>query len=161
MTKRIKMVVFDIDGVLTDGMLYIDSNSRETKKVSLTEIDALNEIGKQCLIGAITGEDTPIVDYFRRIANWLFFESGCKDKKQVLIQQINNNGLTPSEVCYIGDGKYDISAVEYAGIGICPKNAIQEVKDVADIVLNGRGGETCIYELYRLLKNGKIYEGMD
>ena len=144
MTKRIKMVVFDIDGVLTDGMLYIDSNSRETKKVSLTEIDALNEIGKQCLIGAITGEDTPIVDYFRRIANWLFFESGCKDKKQVLIQQINNNGLTPSEVCYIGDGKYDISAV-----------------DVADIVLNGRGGETCIYELYRLLKNGKIYEGMD
>lgn len=150
--KNIKMIVFDIDGVLTDGMVYINSHGLETKRFSLTEIDALNEIEKICVIGAITGENTPIVDYFKKKVNWFFFESGCKDKTRELKRIEQKYGISREAVCYIGDGKYDLEAIKYAGLGVCPANAIAEVKEAADVVLEGRGGESCLYELYQLLK---------
>ena len=151
---KIKLVVFDIDGVLTDGNIYVDSTGKETKRFRLTEIDALNDIERSgILIAAITGEDTSIVDVFERKANWSHFVRGCKDKISELKRIITDFGIDREEVCYIGDGKYDVESIKYAGLGVCPANAIQEVKDIADIVLAGFGGESCIYELYQMLRN--------
>ena len=148
-------VFFDIDGVLTDGYIYINSEGQETKRYRLTEIDALNDIKRHGYrIAAITGEDTPIVDCFKRIVKWDYFESGCKDKLSSLKRIAENNGLIPKDICYIGDGKYDIEAVRYAGLGVCPQNAIQDVKEVADVILEGYGGQTCVYELFKLLTDG-------
>ena len=152
---KIKLVVFDIDGVLTDGNIYVDSTGKETKRFRLTEIDALNDIERSGIrIAAITGEDTSIVDVFERKANWSYFTRGCKDKLSELKRIITDLGIDHEEVCYIGDGKYDVEAIRYAGLGVCPANAIQEVKDVADIVLESIGGKSCIYELYKRLEEG-------
>lgn len=154
--KNLKMVVFDIDGVLTDGKVYIDADGKEMKSYSLTEIDSINEIKRSgYFIAAITGEDTAIVRQFKEKVNWDAFFAGCKDKIEMLKRCIADLEIERDEVCYIGDGKYDIPAIQYAGLGVCPSNAIQEAKDVADIVLNGAGGESCIYELYQMLKKMK------
>ncbi len=151
------LVVFDIDGVLTDGCVYIDEKGNETKKYRLTEIDALNDIKRiGYRIAAITGEDTPIVDRFRKLVDWDFFESGCKNKIDALKKIEKELNISNEEICYIGDGKYDIEPVKYAGLGVCPQNAIQDVKDVADGVLNGCGGGSCVYELYKLISEEKI-----
>ncbi len=149
---RIQLVVFDIDGVLTDGCIYVDSEGRETKRFRLTEIDALNDIERlKIKIVAITGEDTKIVDVFEGKANWYRFIRGCKDKLTELKRIMSDLNISHSETCYIGDGKYDMECIRYAGLGVCPSNAIQETKDVADIVLDGSGGGSCIYELYNML----------
>lgn len=147
-----KLVAFDIDGVLTDGSVYIDEEGKELKKYRLTEIDAINDIKSLgAKIVAITGEKTPLVDFFKMKIEWDDFIDGCKDKKNAIIRLEKKYGITSSEVCYIGDGKYDIEAIKQAGLGVCPKNAIQDVKDVADVVLDGFGGSSCIFELYKLL----------
>ena len=152
----IKIVCFDIDGILTDGKVYVTSNGNELKTFRLTEIDALNDIRRLGFkIGAITGEDTPIVDVFRNKVPWDFFVVGCKDKLSELRRIADDMMISADSICYIGDGKYDVPCIEYAGLGVCPSNAIQEAKDVADIVLNGAGGESCIYELYQILKKMK------
>ncbi len=152
MGKTVDMVVFDIDGVLTDGNIIIDANGNESKRYKLTEIDALNDIKKSgFLIAAITGEDTPIVDRFRKLVEWDSFTSGCKNKTDELKRIVQDFNLEIDKICYIGDGKYDIGPIKQAGLGVCPQNAIQDVKDVADVVLNGRGGESCIYELNSIL----------
>ncbi|MCI9045733.1 MAG: HAD hydrolase family protein [Hungatella sp.] len=152
----IQLVCFDIDGVLTDGNLLIDQNGNELKSFRLTEIDALNDIKRMGLmIAAITGENTPIVDVFRRRVNWDKFVSGRKDKLSEVKQMEKQFGITYKDICYIGDGKYDIPAIKYVGLGICPKNAIAEAKAAADVILNGSGGSTCVYELYLMLKDMK------
>ncbi len=147
-----KMVVFDIDGVLTDGCVYVDESGHEFKSFRLTEIDALNEIKKAGYrIAAITGESTPIVEVFEKRISWDYFYKGCKDKLKVLKEISDKCGINREDICYIGDGKYDIPAIEYAGLGVCPRNAIPEAKAVADTALNGAGGQSCIRELYTLL----------
>ena len=108
----IQLVCFDIDGVLTDGNLLIDQNGNELKSFRLTEIDALNDIKRMGLmIAAITGENTPIVDVFRRRVNWDKFVSGRKDKLSEVKQMEKQFGITYKDICYIGDGKYDIPAI--------------------------------------------------
>lgn len=154
--KSIKVVFFDIDGVLTDGAVYINQDGTETKKINLTEIDAIGSIRDMGIeVVAISGEKTAIVDVFKDKVKWKTFEKGCKDKLSKLIEIEKKYGIENKEMCYIGDGKYDIDPIKYVGLGVCPDNAIQEVKDVADIVLEGKGGESCIYELYQLLKRMK------
>lgn len=148
----IRLVVFDIDGVLTDGNIYVDCDGNETKRFRLTEIDALNDISRIVkFTAAITGEDTTIVDVFEKKTDWSYFVRGCKDKLRALKEIADKFGVPRECICYIGDGKYDIEPIKYVGLGVCPHNAIQEAKDVSDVVLNGNGGESCIYELYQML----------
>lgn len=152
----IEMVCFDIDGVLTDGTVHIDQYGNESKAVKLTEMDALNDIKRLgCKLAAITGENTAVVELFKRRTEWDWFCAGCKDKLSELKKIEDQYGLTKEQICYIGDGKYDIPAIEYAGLGVCPGNAIREARDAADIVLSGAGGQSCIHELYLLLRDMK------
>lgn len=147
----IKLVVFDIDGVLTDGTVFVDACGNEMKMFSLTELDALNEIAAEYMIAAITGEETSITDFFRRKIKWIEFAVGCKDKVQKIKEYKNKYRLSTEEICYIGDGKYDVQVIEYVGLGVCPQNAIEEVKVAADIILDGTGGKNCISQLKSVL----------
>ena len=162
--SAIKLMVFDVDGVLTDGSVYVDSRGRENKRYKLTEIDSLNDIKNIGIrIGAITGEDTPIVDVFEKNVGWDFFVRGCKNKLESLKIIEKKLGLESQNIGYIGDGKYDIECITYAGLGVCPQNAIFDVKNVSDVVLSGFGGDSCIYELLYLLKkiNGDQNDRID
>ena len=148
----IKLVVFDIDGVLTNGDVWVDEVGREYKSYRLTEIDSLNSLKqKGYRIAAITGEDTAIVKVFQRKVKWDAFICGCKDKRTMLQTLQEQFGLSADEICYIGDGKYDAPAIAYAGLGVAPANAIEAVKCEADVTLNGKGGESCVAELEALL----------
>lgn len=151
--RKIKLVCFDVDGVLTDGMVHIDQDGREYKSFRLTEMDALNDIKNMGFkIAAITGEDTPIVEHFKKRFPWDAFVSGCKDKVSAIKMLEREFCTCGKEICYVGDGKYDVPAIRYAGLGACPQNAIKEAKAAADVILEGSGGQSCIYELFLLLK---------
>lgn len=149
----ISTVVFDIDGVLTNGCIHVDQAGNEFKTYNITEIDALNDIKRMgYIIVAVTGECTPIVDVFRQRVPWDRFIFGCKDKKAALKELETEYQITREAICYVGDGKYDIPAIEYAGVGVCPQNSIPDVKSVSDIVLKESGGGHCVTELCLLLK---------
>ena len=152
----IKLIVFDIDGVLTDGNVMVDESGKEYKSYNLTEIDAVTALKRDgCLIAAITGEATPITNIFAKRIPWDEFIVGCKDKLSAVKNLESKFNLHADEICYIGDGKYDIEPIKYVGLGVCPSNAINEVKLVADHVLDGLGGKDCIKELAKLLKNSQ------
>ncbi len=82
---------------------------------------------------------------------WDAFLRGCKDKVAGIKELEKRFNVNASKICYIGDGKYDIPAIRYAGMGVAPANAIPEAKAAADVVLDGFGGKNCINELRRLL----------
>jgi D-sedoheptulose 7-phosphate isomerase len=60
--------------------------------------------------------------------------------------------ISLDEICYVGDGKYDVEPLEAAGIGLCPADAIDRAKKAADIVLQNPGGQGCLWELIHILK---------
>ncbi len=150
MKSKIKALIFDIDGVLTDGKKYTDGKLQELKSLSYKDLDAIKELQQNGLIvGCISGEDNT---FSRQIATQLdFFSLGSKNKREILEQFCSKYTINYTQICYIGDGKYDIEALKYAGIAVCPCDAIQEVKEVADIVLDQKGGQGCIAELYSML----------
>lgn len=153
----IELVVLDIDGVITDGSVIIDSRGIEQKQINLKDIDAIFELHRRGYkLIAITGEDTEIVNYFEKRFPWEHFYRGNKAKKETVQQIESEMGIGKDNICYVGDGKYDVELLEYAGLGICPANAIDKAKDAADIILQNEGGKGCIWELISILeKYGK------
>lgn len=149
----INLIVFDIDGVITDGTVIIDSAGNEQKQISLKDIDAIFELHKSGYrLAAITGEDTEIVNYFEKRFPWDYFYRGNKTKKETIQQIEQIAGVTRENICYVGDGKYDIEPLTYVGLGICPANAIDRVKNASDIILQNDGGKGCIWELISILE---------
>ena len=152
MTK-IELVVFDIDGVITDGSMIIDSDGREQKQINLKDVDAIFELhNRGYKIAAITGEDTDIVNYFEKRFPWEFFYRGSKTKKDAMLQIEESTGISREHICYVGDGKYDVEPLSYAGLGICPANAIDRAKSASDMILQNDGGKGCIWELLSILE---------
>lgn len=149
----IKLIVFDIDGVITDGSVIVDSKGTEQKQINLKDIDAIFELHRRGYkLAAITGEDTEIVDYFEKRFPWDFFYRGNKTKKETLQKIESETGVGRESICYIGDGKYDVEPLSYAGLGLCPANAIDKAKNAADIILQNDGGKGCIWEMISLLE---------
>lgn len=148
----IKLVVFDIDGVLTDGTILVDQSGREQKKINVKDIDAIFQLKRQgFLLAAVTGEDTEIVSYFRDRFPWDRFISGNKEKLHAVREIALQAGVTMEEIAYVGDGKYDVSVLPHVGLSLCPADAIHEAKLAADVVLSRPGGEGCLWELVNIL----------
>ena len=148
----IKHIVFDIDGVITDGSIIVDANGNEQKKINLKDVDAIFELSRQgyCL-SAITGENTAIVDYFEKRFPWKYFYRNNKNKLEAIYEIIDKEGIDISEVCYIGDGKYDVDPLMVTGLGICPADAIDKAKAAADVILQSAGGQGGLWELISIL----------
>ena len=151
--EKIELVVFDIDGVITDGSMIIDSRGNEQKQINLKDVDAIFELHRRGYkIAAITGEDTDIVNYFEKRFPWEYFYRGSKTKKDAMLQIEEGTGISREHICYVGDGKYDVEPLSYAGLGICPANAIDRAKSAANMILQNDGGKGCIWELVSILE---------
>ena len=154
----IKVLLSDIDGVLTDGRVTFDALGNETKTVNFIDMDAMGSFRQRGVkIGLITGEKNSIVEYFKKRFRPDFFICGCHTKDEAVKQLMEENGFDPTEVCYIGDGKYDLPVMPLVRISACPANAIREVKSAVTLNLNTRGGDGVIKELLDVLSdNGEV-----
>ncbi|MCR5154920.1 MAG: SIS domain-containing protein [Lachnospiraceae bacterium] len=150
----IELIVFDIDGVLTDGRVTVDYNGNEHKSLNMKDVDGIFELSRRGFrLAAITGEDTPIVDYFEKRFPWEFFFRGEKTKKETMQQIEKDTGIKRESICYVGDGKYDIEPLSYAGLGLCPADAVDKAKEAADMVLRNSGGNGCVWEMIEILEH--------
>lgn len=150
---KIKALLFDVDGVMTDGRKYINGEGIEIKSLALKDIDTFQLLKNSgYIIGCITGEDTVFCRQLIKMQPLDYAKVGCKRKVDALNEVEEKYHITSAEICYIGDGKYDIDVLEKVGLAVCPNDAIEEVKKVSDIVLKTKGGEGCIAETYTLLR---------
>lgn len=144
----IKIVIMDIDGVLTDGKVTIDSSGNEFKTVDYRDIDAVFEMKRRGIkTGIVTGESSAITLVLKERFAPDFFYNGCKNKTRALEEIRAQTGALLDEICYVGDGKYDLAVMKLVKFAACPANAIQEVKAVSNIHLESSGGCGCISEL--------------
>lgn len=152
MGKMIKIVLSDVDGVLTDGKMWINSTNDCFKCLNYKDFDAISLLrSKGIKFGVVTAEENYFTSFVKEKIQPDFFLSDCKDKYKKILTIAQKEGVALEEICYIGDGKYDIETISKVGLGLCPNDAIEEVKTIANIVLERKGGEGCLAETYTLL----------
>lgn len=145
---EIKMFLTDCDGVLTDGGMYYSENGDELKKFNTKDgmgFQILREHG--IITGIITGEDRELN---RRRAQKLKLDeivSGCKDKVEAIKTLCKKYGISPLNVCYIGDDVNDLEAIKFVGFGCCVADGNEKVKEIADYITKTQGGRGVVREV--------------
>ena len=148
-TQNIKVVLSDVDGCLTDGGMYYSENGDELKKFNAKDGMAFKLLKeKGFLTGIITGEDVKLNKRRVEKIGLDIYVPAAKNKKDIIKDIVREYGIDMNNVLYIGDDCNDIEALKEVGLSCCPKNAIKEVKDIVDFVLDINGGDGIIRYIY-------------
>jgi 3-deoxy-D-manno-octulosonate 8-phosphate phosphatase (KDO 8-P phosphatase) len=160
MIKQIKFVVFDYDGVFTDGSLYVIDNIG-FKKYNCRDGSGISRLHKNNIkTGIISAHklDTNVKDVVNHLGIH-YYSQGNSNKMKILNRFIEDNGYSLDEVAYIGDDLSDIEVLSNVGFSACPNDAIDSCKDIVDYICEKKGGEGCVREFIELiLKNNKSIE---
>ncbi|MEH7076812.1 KdsC family phosphatase [Neobacillus drentensis] len=150
--SKIKMLVMDVDGTLTDGKIYVGDNGEVFKAFNVKDGYRLINIKKYNIIPVIiTGKKSEILA--KRAAELKIEEvhQGIEDKLAVLGEVINRYQLTYENVAYVGDDINDIDCMKACYLKACPADAISEVLDIVDYVCKSTGGNGAVRELIDLI----------
>ena len=158
--KSIRLLVLDVDGVLTDGQIYIDSNGDEIKKFNVKDGLGIKLMQESNIEIALVSGGSPKSAIHRaeklKIKNCFF---DVKDKKKIVINLIKIMKLNKDQVLYVGDDLNDLCVKNVVGIFATPKDATNSVKNQADLVLSNNGGNGAIREVAEiLLKDSQNYK---
>lgn len=160
--KNIKAVISDVDGVLTDGGIIYDNDGKEYKKFNVKDGQIIKHLKRGgCLVGAITGRDSPVVRFRCTELKMDFHYHGSKEKWRQYEQVKQDFDLKDEEILYIGDDIIDLSIFTRCGLAVAPSDAMSYVKDYADLVTQAKGGEGVLREVGDLVLAAKgLLEGI-
>ncbi|MEH7495475.1 KdsC family phosphatase [Neobacillus niacini] len=150
--SKIKMLVMDVDGTLTDGKIYVGDSGEVFKAFNVKDGYRLINIEKYNIIPVIiTGKKSEILS--KRAAELKIEEvyQGIDDKLKVLDEVIKRYQLTYENVAYIGDDVNDIDCMKVCYLKACPADAMKEVIDVVDYVCKSNGGNGAVREFIDLI----------
>jgi YrbI family 3-deoxy-D-manno-octulosonate 8-phosphate phosphatase len=155
--SRIKLLLTDCDGVLTDGGVYYGENGEELKKFNIRDGMGVERLLNHAGVttGIITGELSPSVIKRAEKLKITELHMGVKDKPAVFKEILNRLNLQPEEVAYIGDDTNDLAVMKLTGLSVCPGNAISYVKEIADVVCDANGGDGCFREIAEMIISAK------
>ena len=150
--QKIKLLALDVDGVLTDGTIYISPAGEVFKG-----FNAKDGMGISCAlrnnlqIAVITGRQSPIVERRCEELGIKLFMQGVKDKRLALQKMAQELGLTREEIAYMGDDLNDIPAFKASGLNLVPADGSIEVLAVADIITKAKGGRGAVREAITMI----------
>ncbi|MCP4481285.1 MAG: HAD hydrolase family protein [bacterium] len=149
--KKIKLILTDVDGVLTKGEVFFDSQGVELKTWNVRDGLALS-IAKRLDdldIGLITGKTSNSVKSRAENLGIKYVIQGCMNKLEGWSEIKKGSGLQDDEIAYIGDDLIDIPILKLAGVSVCPLDAAPEVFSCVDIVSNIKGGYGVFRDVFR------------
>ena len=152
----IRLLVIDVDGVMTDGKITYTSDGQELKSFNIKDglgIKRAQASGIETAI--ITGRTSPMVERRARELGIAHLVQGREDKLSALSDLVDQMNLSLDQVAYIGDDLPDLTAIESVKLGACPADAAIEVKSKANWVSTREGGDGCVRELCDLLVSHK------
>jgi len=146
----LKLLVFDVDGVMTDGAMFYSESGDEFKKFNTKDGLAIRKLAKQenpPALGIISsGYNFKLINKRAKLLGISYVYTGTKPKIDILKNWCEELNIALSEVGFIGDDINDLDCMNRVGISACPSDAVDRVKQIADIVLLHQGGHGCIRE---------------
>lgn len=153
--KRIKLLLTDVDGVLTDGGMYYSNSGDELKKFNAHDGMGLQFIRQRGIkTGIVTSETTALVERrFNKLQLDFLVQGQRGQGKLNAIKEIcAREGIALHETAYIGDDVNCLETLSAVGLAACPHDAVNEIKQVPGIIrMNAKGGEGCVREFVELI----------
>jgi len=150
--SKIKLLVCDVDGVFSDGSIYLGNNGEEFKAFNTKDgygIKALADIGID--VAVVTGRRSQIVENRMKSLNVRYLIQGRVDKNAAIQEIIQQCDVSPNEVMSVGDDMPDIGMFEHSALGIAVADAHPFVITKADYVTTLGGGKGAVREICDLL----------
>jgi 3-deoxy-D-manno-octulosonate 8-phosphate phosphatase (KDO 8-P phosphatase) len=156
--SKIKLLVMDVDGVMTDGTVIINADGSEGKNFSIVDghgVKLWHRAGFATAI--ISGRPSGATTVRAEQLSIGHVMQGCKKKLPAFDSLLEELSLDYSEVAFVGDDLLDLPLVKRAAFGVAVANGVDELKDGADYITNKTGGNGAVREVieYVLKRNGK------
>jgi 3-deoxy-D-manno-octulosonate 8-phosphate phosphatase (KDO 8-P phosphatase) len=155
--EKVRLVAFDVDGVLTDGSILIDGEGREsTKKFSVKDglgIALLRRAGLP--VAFVSGRSSVALEARARELDVKFLVQGSDDKLGALREIAHTAGVREEEIAYMGDDLPDLPVLRRVGYAMCPADAAPELREVCQLVTRAKGGEGCAREAAEKILRGQ------
>jgi len=153
---QIRLLLMDVDGVLTDGKVYnvpdATGNIVETKGFDTQDGISLQWLSwKGVQSGVISGRISPATETRAKQCNMTYVYQGHIEKIPIIEQILKQSGITAEQVAYIGDDLTDVVVMNRVGLSVAPANARPEVKRCAMYVTEKSGGQGAVREVVELL----------
>ena len=150
--SRIKLLLVDCDGVLTDGRLWLTEDGDEQKSFNAHDglgLSLLHRAGLKS--GIITGRSSKAVARRAAELGVEFVRQGERNKIAAFEQVLQQAGVTESEVAYVGDDLPDIPIMKRAELAVAVADAVEETRSVAHYITRARGGRGAVREVVELI----------
>ena len=154
--RAVKLLLFDVDGVLTDGSLFVDNRGEEYKAFNSRDGHGLKMLQRNGVaVGIITGRESQIVAHRTRELGIQHVRQGCADKFPVYEDMLRELKLSHEQVGFVGDDVVDLPIMLRVGFAVCPQDGHFLVKRHAHWVTpsgGGRGAGRDVCELLMLAR---------
>jgi 3-deoxy-D-manno-octulosonate 8-phosphate phosphatase (KDO 8-P phosphatase) len=154
--KPIELLLLDVDGTLSDGRLHYDAEWIEGKSFDVRDgfgIYLAHHYGIKT--GLVTGRQSRIVTERARELNIELVYQGRFDKGLILDEIINQTGLKPDQIGFVGDDLFDLPLLKRVGFAAAPADAHEEVRSRVHFVSQYAGGRGAVREVIELILKGK------
>ena len=163
--SKIRLLVMDVDGTLTDGKIYIGEQGESMKAFSAKDGLGIKLLTKHNIMPAIiTGRTSDIVRHRCQEIGIHVLYQGVTDKAAKLKELMKKYGYSKEEVAYIGDDMNDLSAINASGISFAPADCGSQLIPFIDILLTKKAGESPVREAIDMILEGQLtlddYEGL-
>ena len=151
-SAKVKLVIFDVDGVLTDGRITIGHDGREIKTFHVHDGAGIKYLLRAGLrVALLSGRSSAATEHRARELGIEEVRQGAKQKLPAFEELLRKHRLKREEVCYVGDDLPDLPVMREAGFAVAVAGAREEVLEAADYVTGLPGGEGAARELAELI----------
>jgi len=150
--KNIKLLLLDVDGVLTDGSLLYTSDGEEVKTYNTQDgfgITLLHQAGIQT--GIITARQSAMVERRAKELKITHIYQGARKKNEAFKEILKSTGIKPFEAAYMGDDWLDLVLLQQVGLAVTPANGAEELKDMVHYITPRCGGHGAVRDCCNLI----------
>lgn len=150
--SKIRLLLLDVDGVMTDGRIIYDNNGTEIKAFDVKDGHGLKLVQRAGIkTGIITGRESAVVAHRAAELGFDYLYQGAKDKLIPYRQILQDSGFTDAEVAYVGDDVIDLPILMRVGFAVTVADAVPDVKPLVHHVTERKGGRGAVREVCDLL----------
>lgn len=150
--KSIRLIAFDVDGIMTDGGLYLSDSGEESKRFNALDGHGLKMLKATGVgLAIITGRTSRCVELRAHNLGITHLHQGAEDKLGTMLALLARLGIAPQDAAYMGDDVVDLPVMRHVGLAITVPQAPQVVREHAHYVTLNRAGDGAVREACEML----------
>lgn len=150
--RRIKLLILDVDGVLTDGRIIVDDLGNETKNFDVRDGHGLRLLMRYGIdVVLLTGRKSKVVEYRAKELEIKEVYQNAKNKVKVLEDILRKRKINGDNVAYVGDDIVDVPVFLKVGFSVAVADAVNYAREAADYITEKRGGRGAIREICEMI----------